>query len=142
MFKSKNISITVVLLIVITIATACSNQNSGTDIIDVTWQWAELVENEPASQSIVPTPKNYTLLFNADETMNIQADCNMVSGSYKVEGNSLTLELGPSTIAFCGEESLDVMFTGFLNKVESFVIENDQMVLNLKNNAGKMTFNR
>ena len=143
MFKSKNVSIIVVsLLIVIAIATACSSQQAGADIIDITWQWAALFENEPASQSVVPTPENYTIILNADGTLNIQADCNMVSGSYTLEGNSLTLGLGPSTMAFCGEQSLDMMFTELLNSVESYTIENNQMVLILKNNAGKMIFNK
>ncbi len=66
----------------------------------------------------------------------------MVGGSYTLEGNSLTLGLGPSTLAFCGEQSLDVVFIEALNNVESYAIENNQMVLILKNNAGKMTFNR
>ncbi len=64
----------------------------------------------------------------------------MVSGSYSVDGNSLTLVLGPSTMAFCGEESLDLMFNELLSNVENYTIENNQLVLNLKNDAGKMTF--
>ncbi len=45
-------------------------------------------------------------------------------------------------MAFCGEESLDLMFTELLSSVESYSIENDQLILNLKNDAGKMTFNK
>ena len=66
----------------------------------------------------------------------------MMSGSFSVDGTSLTLVLGPSTLAFCGEESLDLMFTELLNSVESYTIENDQLVLNLENDFGKMTFNK
>ena len=74
--------------------------------------------------------------------MNIKADCNMVSGSFMIDGKSLTLELGPSTMAFCGEESLDLMFTELLNNVESYALENDQLVLNLENELGKMSFEK
>ncbi len=143
MSKSKNNSIIIVsLLIVIIFAAACSNQNAGADLQDTTWQWAALFENEPAAQSVVPNPENYTLTLNSDGTLNIQADCNMVSGSYTFEGNSLALALGPSTMAFCGEQSLDVMFIDFLNRVERYSIEDNQLVLGIQNDAGKMTFNK
>jgi heat shock protein HslJ len=102
----------------------------------------ELVETEPASQSVVPDPKNYTLLLGSDGSLSIKADCNMVGGSYSLDGNTLTIELGPSTIAFCGEESLDQLFLGFLSNVESYTIENGQLVLKLKDGAGQMTFNQ
>lgn len=143
MFKSNKIPYIVGSLVaVIIFAAGCSNQKTEADIKDVKWQWAALFENEPAAQSVVPDPENYTLTLKADGTLNIQADCNMVSGSYALEGNSLTLGLGPSTMAFCGEQSLDVVFIEALNNVESYTIENNQMVLSLKNNAGKMTFNK
>jgi len=143
MFKSNKIPYIVGSLVAVIIFTAgCSNQKAGADVKDVQWQWAALFENEPAAQSVVPNPENYTLTLNADGTMNIKADCNMVGGSYTLEGNFLTLGLGPSTLAFCGEQSIDVVFIEALNNVESYAIENNQMVLILKNNAGKMTFNK
>jgi len=143
MINIKNIStIFILLLILITLTSACSSQQAGADIINIQWQWTALFESEPASQSIVPNPENYTITFNSDGSMNIQADCNMVSGSFSVDGTSLTLVLGPSTLAFCGEESLDLMFTELLSNVDSYDFENDQLVLNLENDLGKMTFNK
>ena len=143
MIKIKNIStIFILLLILITLTSACSSQQAGADIINIQWQWTELFESEPASQSIVPNPENYTITFNSDGSMNIQADCNMVSGSFSVDGTSLTLVLGPSTLAFCGEESLDLLFTELLSNVDSYDFENDQLVLHLENDLGKMTFNK
>ena len=143
MFNFKNIStIFILLLILITLTYACNSQQAGEDIIDIQWQWSALIESEPASQSIVTNPENYTINFNSNGSMNIQADCNMVNGSFSVDGTSLTLVLGPSTLAFCGEESLDLMFNELLSSVESYTLENDQLVLNLENDSGKMTFNK
>ena len=68
---------------------------SAADIADVEWQWSGLVETEPATQSVVPHPENYTLVFQPDGFLGIQADCNRVSGSFILEGNALTFELGP-----------------------------------------------
>ncbi len=55
---------------------------------------------------------------------------------------ALTIELGPSTLAFCGEKSLDQLFLGFLINIESYAIENGQLVLELKDGAGQMIFNQ
>jgi len=142
--NNSNVKSAIILLglIFLVLLSACGYLQTGADIVDIPWQWTSLSENEPASQSIVPNPENYTIIFDRDGSMNIQADCNIVSGSFSVDGTSLTLVLGPSTLAFCGEESLDLMFNELLSSVESYTIENDQLVLNLENDSGKMTFNK
>ena len=89
-------------------------------ILDISWQWVELVETEPASQSVVPDPENYTLAFHADGTLDIQADCNQVGATFTQEGSALIIELGPSTMAACGEDSLDQQFLASLDQVNSF----------------------
>jgi heat shock protein HslJ len=68
--------------------------------------------------------------------------CNRVNGSYKIGSSTLTIELGASTMAFCGEQSVDQKFLESLRNVASYTIENDQLVLILKNDAGRMAFNK
>jgi heat shock protein HslJ len=110
------------------------------DIVGITWQWAQLTETEPASQSVVPDPQNYTLVFQPDGEVSIKADCNMVGGTYTLEGASLTIALGPSTLAYCGDDSLDQLYLAMLGNVGSFDVENGRLALNLKEGAGKMVF--
>jgi len=105
-----------------------------------TWQWVSLVEMEPAAQSVVPSPENYTLTFLPDGEVSIQADCNMVVGSYTLDGHQLTITQGASTMAFCGEESLDLQYLELISRVESNTLENGQLVLELKDGAGRVTF--
>jgi hypothetical protein len=69
-------------------------------IANIVWQWSDLVETMPASQSVVPDPQNYTLTFLPDGTVSIKADCNMLGGTYTLDGGSLAIQLGPSTMAF------------------------------------------
>ena len=109
-------------------------------IQDTVWQWADLVETQPASQSVVPNPENYAIVFASDGTAHIQADCNMVKGTYTEEGDQLTIELGPSTMAFCGDESLDQQFLGLLITVGSYALEDGWLKLNLIEGAGSMGF--
>jgi heat shock protein HslJ len=106
------------------------------------WQWAQLTETEPASQSVVPDPENYVLILGADGSASLKADCNQVLWTYTVEGDSLTFNtLGPSTLAFCGEESSDQLFLSKLGMGGTFSVEDGRLVLELNENAGRMVFN-
>jgi heat shock protein HslJ len=110
------------------------------DIIDIEWQWSGLIETEPASQSVVPDPENYTIVFSADGTYSVKADCNSGTGNYTVEENDLTINPGPMTLAYCGPESLDSQYMALLINATSFTMENDQLVLFTGEDDDKMLF--
>lgn len=124
------------LLIIPLLLAACS----GDSITEIDWEWHEMDETEPATRSLVPDPENYTLRLLDDDTFEIKADCNTVSGSYKLKGSNLSFEFGPSTSAYCGDDSLDQFFLGFLGNVEAYEVEDDQLILLLEDDAGQMTF--
>ena len=98
---------------------ACTTEEepaSSDSIQDIVWQW-ESVTNKPANETTtVPDPENYTLIFNEDETFSGTADCNKISGTYS-QASGFTITVGPSTMAFCGEDSLDVQFLELLAQV-------------------------
>lgn len=110
------------------------------EIINIEWQWSALIETLPASQSVVPDPENYTLVFWPDGTYAIKADCNLGSGGYTLEGNDLTLAPGPITLAYCGPDSLDNQYLSLLSNVTSVSMDNDQLVLGIGNNDDRMLF--
>ena len=70
----------------------------------------------PAFQGVVPAEQQsqFTILFNSDSTFSATADCNVVGGTYTTSGSNITITPGPSTMAFCGEESLDTLYTHML----------------------------
>ena len=74
------------------------------EITNIIWQWAELIEQNPAAQSMVADPENYTLTFWEDSTFSFIADCNSGNGSYTVDNNQI--EFGPmmTTLAMCPPE--------------------------------------
>jgi predicted Na+-dependent transporter/heat shock protein HslJ len=142
----KNLILTLgLVLIVVAVAAGGSvvfAQVTADDIVDVTWQWAEWTTTEPAGQSVVPDPENYTIVFRPDGEFNVKADCNMVGGAYTLDGDALTIFPGPSTMAFCGEESLDQIYLALLSNGGTVGLEGGRLVLNLNNSAGRMVFNR
>lgn len=107
------------------------------DLIGPTWQWRNPAETVPASR-----PRRYTLAFHADGSLAIVADCNQVQGTYTLKGNDLAITLGPATMAFCGDESLDRRYLDQLGQAASLAIEDGRLLLHLKNHAGTMTFDR
>ena len=105
------------------------------EITNITWQWAELVENEPAAQSVVPDPQNYTLTFWDDGSFDIKADYNSGSGNYTVNGSQI--EFGPmvSTMAMCGAESLYDQYMALLGQVELY-----STIMNIPNFFDRISF--
>ena len=137
----SNLFLSVVVFIAAALAACSGGAAASPTITDITWQWASVNETEPAAQSVVPNPENYTLTLNADGTHSLKVDCNMAGGAYTLDGDQLTLGPGPMTLAFCGEESLDMQFLAFLAMVESYSVEDGQLVLSFQDGAGEMRFN-
>jgi heat shock protein HslJ len=80
--------------------------------------------------SVAPAnPQDYTVQFLPDGALAIKADCNQVGGTYTLQGSSLSINLGASTMAFCGEESLDQQFLEQLSLAASYLIENGQLFI-------------
>ena len=120
------------------VLSGCSDP--GADMVGPTWQWTHLNENHPKSQSVIPDPENYTLTLADDGTFTAKADCNQVSGTYDLQGDSLTITPGPSTRAACGADSLDQQFVSLLHAVSNFTLDGSDLTLGLAADAGDMGF--
>jgi heat shock protein HslJ len=132
------ISLTTLILFAVLLS-ACSS-GPPKEMLDTTWEWQQLIETSPAAQSVVPDPENYTIVFNQDGTYNAKADCNMLSGGYEIDGSSLTLLPGPSTLAECGPDSSYDLYVGSLGQVDGFELENERLILTFGAGAGQMVF--
>ena len=108
-------------------------------LVGPTWQWIGEMD-ATAVPTPIPNPQNYTVKFNADGTVNIKADCNSVNGTYTVNGSALTIMIGPTTGAFCGEASLDQKFLQSLQQVVSYSSGGNQLYLQLAGGAGQLQF--
>ena len=140
------IAVLLALLIAATTVAACSTQEAADTVFKAaatgrTWQWTASTTKSPASQSVVPDPQNYTVTFNADGTYTGTADCNQVNGTYSVSDSGITIEPGASTMAACGDTSMDAQFLAGLATAKQASFQSDTMTLT--NAAGDtMTFSR
>jgi heat shock protein HslJ len=102
------------------------------------WQWEAFTD--PTQQFSVDDPNNYTLEFNEDATVNIKADCNNAMGSYTVDGGSITIELGPTTLAACPPGSLSDDFLKYLGFAAIYFFEDENLFFDLMADGGTMEF--
>jgi len=94
-------------------------------VTDIVWQWETLTvatgEVDDGGRPLRETtsisdPENYTLILREDGTFSAKADCNQISGTYSADGG-YSFTLGPSTMAFCGEDSQDQQYIDLLSRV-------------------------
>jgi putative lipoprotein len=105
-----------------------------------TWQWVEFQDTAGQNSFTLDDPENYILSFNDDGTVSIQADCNAARGTYTAENGSLSITPGPTTLAECGPDSRYVPYIRGLRDAVSYVVEDDQLFLNLPVDAGNLVF--
>jgi heat shock protein HslJ len=111
--------------------------------LDVVWMWERFEDTAGENSFAVDDPSKYTLKLLTDDTFSFEADCNVGSGTYTCCcGNSITLQLGPTTLAECGPDSLYDGYMDKLGDVAGFVLDEGKLVLNLMADAGNMVFTR
>lgn len=115
------------------------SEDSG--LVGTVWQWVRFEDTAGINDIEVDNPASFTIEFMADGTYAMQVDCNRGGGAYSAENQSLTINPGFTTEAFCGEESLDTDFLNLLGDVVTFVFDDDgNLVMNLMVDAGNMVF--
>ncbi len=87
--------------------------DSTTGII---WQWVNVTNQTTKQTTTVPTPDNYTITFNTDGTFVGKADCNSIGGTYS-QTNGFTIKVETTTMAYCGDVSLDQQYMTLLGSV-------------------------
>ncbi len=103
------------------------------------WLWNQTLMNN--DETFVPAnPNNYSVRFQPDGKVSIQADCNQVGGTYTVDGSSITIETGPTTLAACPPGSLGDQFITQLSGAAIYFFREENLFIDLKFDSGTMQF--
>jgi len=104
------------------------------------WLWVSTQYNN--GEKITPNnPSQFNAIFTVDGEFSSETDCNNVSGSYSVKGNSITFGPLASTLKACPGETRESSYVSDLSEVQSYLItEAGQLVLLLKFDTGSMIF--
>ena len=117
--NSRTITLSLILLVCLGLVAACAPTATPAptnSIQGIVWQWVSVANKPTGETTTVPNPENYTLILNSDSTLNGKADCNSFTGTYSQEGG-FSIKLGATTMAFCGEDSLDQEYLTLLGNI-------------------------
>lgn len=116
-------------------ATAGERVYSAVELTTNPWLWVSFTD--PTQQFDLDQPEQYTITFNTDGMVNVKADCNNASGAYTADDNgSLTIALGPMTLAACPPDSRSDEFIKNLGFVAGFFFEKGFLYLDMMADGG------
>jgi heat shock protein HslJ len=119
--------------------TATEESGAAPNIVGVTWQWVQSAYGDDTTLT-VDDPTKYTMTLQADGTVALQVDCNAGGGSYTLDGSVISFDVAIMTRMACPEETLSDTFIQELNAAATFVMDGEELVLNLFADAGNMHF--
>lgn len=128
-----------ILIMTCSCSRASSNANAQSEIaelteqpsIDLTGQWyiENIVFNDSANvrpEEEVPGSKQY-ITFDI-ETYSIITNCNAISGSYKIKGNSISIGDGAMTEIACDNMATEDALRKILPNIATVDVTNDSIV--------------
>jgi uncharacterized lipoprotein YbaY len=129
------------LLLGTAIAPGQAAAGGSPSIIDTLWLWQSTALSN--GDTFTPDdPGRYTLLLQPDGRAAVQADCNRGGGPYTLEGNRIAIGPLISTLIGCPPGSLGSTFLQQLDRVESYVVQDGDLMLELPTEGGSMRFRR
>ncbi len=93
------------------------------------WYIENVVVNDSLSArpaEVTPDTKQY-INFNADSTYFISTNCNSISGTYVVKGDSLTLDPGAMTEMACENMVVEDLLRQVIPSIATVNVENDSI---------------
>jgi heat shock protein HslJ len=130
-----------IAVIVLAVALAVAGCQGAESLAGPTWQWTAEQETNSAGQPVIADPTAYTIEFLTNGTVNVRADCNMLTGTYSVGVPlDLTIAVATPTNTACGETSHDRVYLEYLSRVSSYSTHNGELKLFFADEVGGMTF--
>ncbi len=104
---------------------ACDTATLPDEQVAIQGSW----ELEELGTVTVSDPTRYTVRFNADNTVNVQADCNSCNGGYETNGNNLSIGTLACTRAACPPDSLFDEYVAALSSATSYQRSGNQLFI-------------
>jgi heat shock protein HslJ len=102
------------------------------------WQWISFTN--PVTQYDVTPSENYLLTFHSDGTLEVKADCNNASGTYILDGSTISIVLGPATLAACPPGSHSDDFLKYLDSAAIYFFQPGELYIDMVADGGTMKF--
>jgi nucleoid-associated protein YgaU len=102
------------------------------------WQWERFTE--PTQRFWMSLPEKYTVTFDADGALTVQADCNSAQGVYTAGDSAISIEISPASLAVCSSESLSQEFIQHLGLAAVYFFRDGRLFIELAADGGRMEF--
>src|SRR5262245_53812276 len=117
------------IVIVAAAAMGCTDSSlAPSDVIGATWQLVS-IQRDGSDPINVADPSRYTLQLDSGGRARVKSDCNSCGGSYTLTGS--TLQFGPlaCTKVFCGDTSLDSVYSQALDGTKTVSISDSTLTI-------------
>lgn len=111
-----------------------------TQLTNTVWQLEQIQYSD--GKQLEATPGDYTIQFADDGQLSIRADCNQAGGSFTEDSNSLSINLGPMTLAPCPPESIDNDYLQALQNSGGYFFQNGNLFIDIQADIGTMQFSK
>jgi len=152
---------TLALLVLTSVIASCAQQSASTsqaapppsnavapqqfvlppEVVGVTWQWIGLTT--PGEEIKSSAPDHYTIRFDLDGHVAIQADCNRGVGTYTV-GADGQVNFGPIALTrmMCPPGSQSDRYVQELGQVSRYMLKDGELLLEVTAGSGTLRFRK
>ena len=109
------------------------------DILGVIWKWESFTPTSGEAVT-VDNPEAYEFMLLPTGTIRVKADCNNGSGTYWIEGDSISIEVLTLSRAACPPGSLSDDFVQLLNQASAYGIAGGNLFFEVGGDGGTMKF--
>jgi heat shock protein HslJ len=108
------------------------------NILNTIWLWEGTTT--PVEEITAANPENYRFALLPGGLVRAQADCNQARGTYTLDGNALTMQIGAMTRMACPPESQADLFLTQLNSAALYFVQDGKLFIDLFADGGTMRF--
>lgn len=112
-----------------------------TQLTNTVWQLEQIQYNDDKLLESASLGA-YTIEFMENGQLSIRADCNQALGSFTEEGGSLSIALGPTTLAACPSESIGQEYLQALQNADTYFFQEGDLFIDIRLDTGTMRFTR
>lgn len=105
------------------------------------WHW-QRTSYSHGTETRPNQPEQYTLRFEPDGVLSAKVDCNAAGGTYRFDGNRISIKIINSTLMSCAPDSLEQVFQQNLAATAGYFMKDGLLFLDLNHNTGTMAFDR
>ena len=114
-------------------------EDSSAQLVGTSWLWTQTLMSDGAL-TVPEQADAFQITFGEEGAFSTTTDCNTSTGSYSVDGNQITIQLGAMTMMACPDGTQEAAYLRDLGNVQSFLFADGNLMMELPFDSGGMSF--